>query len=229
MSHRHNSLFPLLIALLGASIVLSLASVTDQVAGSGLPADEGAQLVLPPGGMAEWHFVTETRGLSGIRIWLDRPAPVGAELEVVVGERQLSGLAFEEHIVSLNTVKPEGTIDLSFPPLRASSSPHVLATIIEVRLKAIALKPGEVIVLRAGHEPGSATARPAFQPCYEVRPFDTLWPISRMGAGRPGVFGWPPFYALMAYVFLILLSRVLIAGYRTAKSEKETQWFIDAG
>jgi hypothetical protein len=55
----------------------------------------------------------------------------------------------------------------------------------------------------------------AFQPVYRRRWIDWLLPISRMALGKPGLLGWPPLYALLAYSFCLVLAHVL-AGFRRA-------------
>jgi hypothetical protein len=58
----------------------------------------------------------------------------------------------------------------------------------------------------------------AFQPVYRPRWFDTLLPISRMAQGKPGLLGWPPFYAFLAYACCALLVSVLGRLWRASRA-----------
>ncbi|NTU80931.1 MAG: hypothetical protein HGA45_16385 [Chloroflexales bacterium] len=197
-------------------MVLLAALVTISVPGAGVPPRAGAEAALVGDTGLEWDFVTEQPGLSGLRLWLAQPAPKGAELLVRAGEAALPGIALVEAVVPLSAAGADGAVDLRFAPLRAGASPYVLTTTLQVRIEARGLAPGAGIALQSGSDPQGQGQAPAFTPLYQVRPFDSLWPISRMADGRPGIFGWPPLYALLAYGFCAFLLCALRAISRPA-------------
>lgn len=56
-------------------------------------------------------------------------------------------------------------------------------------------------------------------PLYQRRWADAIWPISAMAAGKPGLFGWPPLYPLLAYLYLVALGVGLAALWRARAAE----------
>jgi hypothetical protein len=63
----------------------------------------------------------------------------------------------------------------------------------------------------------------AFQPVYQHRWIDDLLPISRMAQAKPGVLGWPPAYAILAYACCTLLAYLVGTLRRSGRSA------VDAG
>jgi hypothetical protein len=57
----------------------------------------------------------------------------------------------------------------------------------------------------------------AFQPVYQRRWIDGLLPISRMAQGKPGMLGWPPLYALLAYGCCVLLVYMMAWFWRVGR------------
>jgi len=61
-----------------------------------------------------------------------------------------------------------------------------------------------------------------FETLYRARLLDRMFPITAIAYGRPGIFGWPPLYALLVYGLLVLLGRfayqVLRTGFRAGTS-----------
>lgn len=199
-------------AAAGALATLLAALLTVSVSGDGAPPLPGAELALDAAAPLTWSFTTEQPDLHGLRLWLARPAPAGAEVTVSIAQAALPDLPLAEATLPLSAAA-DGPVEVGFPPLRAGSSPHVLTSTLEVRLSLSGLAPGESVALQ-----GAAAGDPAFVPLYQARPFDTLWPISRMAAGRPGLIGWPPLYPLLAYGTLIMLLRGLWHALRAGSA-----------
>lgn len=205
----------LALSLVGAALVLLAAVATTLAPGAGLPPDGGAPVLLGERKEAEWTLVTEGLGLSGLRVWLAQPAPAGAALAVSVSRADLPEVALAEAIVPL-VAGASGAVDIRIPPQRAGASPAVLTATLLVRLSAHGGEGGPRLALQGGYAAGGEGRALAFAPLYQVRPFDALWPISRMADGRPGLLGWPPLYALLAYSALVMLPYGLWAALRQA-------------
>jgi hypothetical protein len=58
----------------------------------------------------------------------------------------------------------------------------------------------------------------AFQPVYRHRWLDNVLPITRMALGKPGLLGWPPLYALLAYSSVVVSVHMLLALWQAARS-----------
>lgn len=196
------------LALLGAALTMLAASVTWPVPGAGLQPGPAA-VRIAEGDPVEWAFAAERPGLSGLRVWLAQPAPAEGALAVAIADAALPAIPLVLAEAPLSAADPDGALDLAFDPLRATSSPHVPTPTLQVRLTAEGLGPGAGLALRGASGQAGAGQSVAFAPRYQARPFDALLPISAMAAGRPGLLGWPPFYALLAYAFLVALLRAL--------------------
>ncbi|MEM8529976.1 MAG: hypothetical protein AAGF95_03985 [Chloroflexota bacterium] len=55
-----------------------------------------------------------------------------------------------------------------------------------------------------------ARADLAFDVLYETRWMDRFLPITNIAQSRPGIFGWPPLYALLTYTLIITISYLCI-------------------
>jgi hypothetical protein len=115
------------------------------------------------------------------------------------------------------------------PPVTISQT-----TTLRLDLAAPTLTPSDWVTVIAGPDTypdgelyadgqPNPTTDLAFQPVYRQRWFDWLLPISRMAHGKPGVLGWPPLYALLAYCFCLILALALARLWSTARSA------VDAG
>lgn len=195
----------LALALVGAVLVFVAAHLTRTVAAPVSEPRDAPPIVLIAGAPVTWSFITAQPGLSGLRFWLAQSAPAGAELVVRIVPVASPEAVLVETVVPLGTAAPDGAVTAAFAPLRIGESPHILTSTLEVQLGLLGLPPGAAISLK----PGAVTEGrgPAFTAYYQIRPFDRLWPISRMADGRPGLLGWPPLYALLAYGLLVALMR----------------------
>lgn len=214
MRERIRTLWPAL-PLLGAALTLLAALATWPVSGAGLQPDEATSVALAEGEALAWTFATERGGLSGLRVWLEQPAPATGSLAVTIAAAELPDLPLVIAEAPLSAAGADGALDLTFDPLREGASPHEPTATLQVRLVAEGLRPGASLALRGADE-----QRVAFAPRYQERPFDTLLPISAIAAGRPGLLGWPPLYALLAYALLVALLRALWQGWSLGTADE---------
>ncbi|HEX9440159.1 MAG TPA: hypothetical protein VF909_10770, partial [Roseiflexaceae bacterium] len=56
----------------------------------------------------------------------------------------------------------------------------------------------------------------AFETLYRARLLDRVFPITTIAYGRPGIFGWPPLYALLVYGALVVVGRFAYRVLRAA-------------
>lgn len=191
------------LALAGAVGIMLAALVTVRTPGNPVPPAAGVALPLAEAAVLEWSYTTEGLGLKGLRLVQVEPAPAGASVELRIAEATTPELPLVETTVPLGDAGPAGELELGFDPIAVSASPHSTTATLQVRLVAVGLEAGERLVL-AGASGEAGEPLPAFTPIYQVRPFDSLWPVSAMASGRIGLLGWSPFYALLAYSFLII-------------------------
>ncbi len=207
---------------LGLVVVLLISTQTTTVVGTG-PAQRN--LVL--GKLDQQHsfgqvFVAEQLYLSGIRVLLVPPPGEREDLVTLRLRVYTEGLP-DLAVVSLpvHALARQGMTTFAFEPLRLRMTPHPVTTTLQLTLEAPTLPPAYGITVIAGadsyaggHLLVNGVARTqfdlAFQPLYQQRWLDRLLPISRLAEGRPGLLGWPPFYALLVYGYLYVLGRILM-------------------
>ena len=208
----------------GFLIVLIGSSITIEVSGQGAPAGNQEIGLLYRGHSFGQTFVAEYSQLMAIRVRLlpgspDLPEPVMLRL------RHLAAGTPDLVVVSMRVqdiVSAEMTT-FSFDPLSLESGSSTITPTLEFLLEAPTLRPAEGVSVIAGPDTYphgvllvSGTQRAeldlAFQPVYLRRWFDVLLPVSHMAAGKPGILGWPPFYALLVYGYgyVLLLGLVKI-------------------
>jgi hypothetical protein len=122
----------------------------------------------------------------------------------------------------------ERFIRLAFDPIRQQIDPYTATHRLEIRIQIAGSTPIQLLGgdldpawggLRVGEEPLPQTGI-TLQPGYEYRILDLVWPISALAAGRSGLFGWPPFYALLAYSVLVGL---IVSGWRLGRLWRENK------
>jgi len=207
--------------VVGAALVLLAATLTVDVSGIGLPPDNGPPVFLTEGAVVAWVFPAERPGLSGFRLWLDQPTVAEAELVAKVSHADLPAITLVETVVPLVAVEAHQTVDLRFVPLWMMESPPALTTTLRVQLEVRMAGSQAKIGLKSGCGPAGEGRTPAFLPRYQVRIFDLILPISRIAAGRPGLVGWPPLYALLAYGFIVLLLRTVLLVWQAGTGGSE--------
>jgi hypothetical protein len=110
----------------------------------------------------------------------------------------------------------DGVLTIRFPLLAVASDPRVPTTTLKLTLAIPALPPGtgptittRINPQRQGAISIDGRAEPnqdlLITPIYQRRWADQIWPISAMARGKPGLLGWPPFYLLLAYIYLLAL------------------------
>ncbi|HMQ30875.1 MAG TPA: hypothetical protein PKD53_09110, partial [Chloroflexaceae bacterium] len=112
------------LALLGAALTLLAALITVSAPGAGPPPGPGAVVALADGDAIAWTFTAERGGLSGMRVWLARPAPAGAALALTIADAELPGLPLVRAAAPLRAAGPDGAVNLAFSPLRVAASPQ---------------------------------------------------------------------------------------------------------
>jgi hypothetical protein len=170
-------------------------------------------------------FVVEHDDLVALRVLLfanrtERDDPVTLRLRYA--ESELPDLA--EITLPLRALARDGLTTFAFPPLTLRYPPGVVTTTLRLDLAAPTLNDDWVAVLAGpdtyprGQYFANTRARPhvdlAFQPVYRQRWIDGLLPIGRMAAGKPGILGWPPLYALLAYGYIVVLVQAVMRLWR---------------
>jgi hypothetical protein len=118
----------------------------------------------------------------------------------------------------------------AFPPLALSFPPGVVTATLRLDLDAPTLPPSEWVTVMAGPDTYGGgqllvdgepepSADLAFQPVYQRRWFDLLLPITRMAHDKPGLLGWPPLYALLAYGCCVIAARLILALWRCSRCD----------
>ncbi len=207
---------------LGLAVVLLISTRTTTVVGAG-PAQRN--LVL--GKLDQQHsfgqvFVAEQLYLSGIRVLLVPPPGERDDLVTLRLGVVAAGLP-DLAVVSLpvHALARQGMTTFAFEPLHLRMTPHSVTTTLQLTLEAPTLPPAYGITVIAGadsyaggHLLVNGVARTqfdlAFQLLYQQRWLDQVLPISRLAEGRPGLLGWPPFYALLVYGYLYVLGRIVM-------------------
>jgi hypothetical protein len=171
-------------------------------------------------------FVVERDELVAVQVLLfagptTRDDPVTLRLRYASSD--LPDLAVVTHPLSA-LARQEMTV-FAFAPLTFVFPPGVVTTTLRIDLEAPTLTPPDWVTVMAGPNTYSAGelfvdgmpksgADLAFQPIYRQRWFDLVLPISRMAYGRPGLMGWPPFYAVLAYGYVVALWQALTRVWR---------------
>jgi hypothetical protein len=192
------------LALGGAVAVLLLAMVSVRAPGAGAAPAPGSALPLSQSAPIVWSFTTERAGLAGLRVWLAEPPPPEATLRLTLSPVDNPGQELVVAEAPLASASAEGAFEARFEPVWAGSSPYTPTLTLVARLQI----DGPTGV-QAALQGAAGGAGPAFTPYYQVRPFDRVWPITAMAAGRTGFLGMPSFYALLAYAAVVGLARVI--------------------
>jgi hypothetical protein len=209
---------------LGLLLVLALSSLTTDYGG---PAPTQRNWVF--GRLNHEHtfaqtFIASPGELVAVRLLLfanpgDRDTPVTLRLQYTEGDR------FTLAVVTL----PVGMFDRSgWTTFAIPPQTLTLTTSLQLDVESPTLPSNDWITVMAGpntypHGELFVNGVPhpaadlAFQPIYRRRWIDWLLPISRMALGKPGLLGWPPLYALLAYSFCLVLAHVLITFWRSTR------------
>jgi hypothetical protein len=169
-------------------------------------------------------FVALPGELIGVRVLLfanpgARDEPVTLRLRYAEGDLPELAVA----TLSLRELGRRDWTTFAIQPLAL----HLTAT-LRLDLEAPTLPSDDWITVMAGPDTyaggelfAGSTSRPkidlAFQPVYRRRWLDGVLPITRMALGKPGLLGWPPLYALLAYGSAVALARLLLALWRAVR------------
>jgi hypothetical protein len=207
-----------LAALAGALLITALSMITTLDVISIPPDPSDVELTL--GGIQTIEqMVTITQpDLVGLSIRLMPTAQGNADLRIPIHLRDADGPPVDLVSVTLPVQAAEdGVLAMHFSPLSIISDPRVPTKTLKLILDIPPLPPGtgpRITVrpnllaqgtLKIDADAGSSRDL-LIAPIYQRRWADNLWPISAMARGKPGLLGWPPLYALLAYLYLITLS-----------------------
>ncbi len=160
-------------------------------------------------------------GLTGIRLWVPRPvAPSAGEL--ILHLRPAGG--GPDHAtarIAVAALAQRGPTDLRFDALHADPLRGDPADALLIELESRGVDRASAVSIMAGRNrygngvlirDGQPLPRAdlAFEPLYAARWLDRLLPITSIAQRRPGIFGWPPFYALLFYALLLALGWLLV-------------------
>jgi hypothetical protein len=159
-------------------------------------------------------------GLAGIRLWLPRPVVPGTG-ELIVHLRSAGGGPDRATAhVAVAALAQHGPTDFRFTALQADPLRDRPITPLLLVLESRGVDRANAVSIIAGHNRYSngllvrdgrelPRADLAFEPLYASCWLDRLLPITRIAQHRPCIFGWPPLYALLAYVLLLVLGWLL--------------------
>ncbi len=214
-----------LTALVGALCIMALSMITTLDGEIALPAPTDMPITLGGITTIEQTFTITRPDLVGLEIQIHPAAQIVPDLRVPLHLRYTDGSPVDlvSESLSVQTAK-NGVITVRFPPLVAAHDVRVPTTTLALILDVPQLQPntGPTVTARENHQTQetliidgriSANRELVFAPLYQRRWADSLWPISAMARGKPGILGWPPLYALLAYTYLIVLG-VGIANLR---------------
>ncbi|MEI6775457.1 MAG: hypothetical protein WCK70_01000 [Chloroflexales bacterium] len=214
-----------LTALIGALCITALSMITTLDGGIAPPTPTDMPITLAGITTIEQTFTITRPDLVGLAIQIHPATQIVPDLRIPLHLRYADGPPID--LVSENLsvqAATNGVIAIRFPPLMAVHDLRVPTTTLTFILDIPQVQPntGLTFTARENHQtPDTLTIdgrvltnrELVFAPIYQHRWADSLWPISAMARGKPGVLGWPPLYALLAYIYLIVLG-VGIANLR---------------
>jgi hypothetical protein len=221
------------LALLGALLLIGISQIaTVETGAAGVPGDD---LELTLGGMPiiKQTFTTTRPGLVGLSVRLKPGRPGDAAPAIPIWLRYADGLPVDLVSASLDPARAEGGIvTVRFPPLRASRDPYLITGTLQLVLEIPAIPPSTgplITVYRRSPTQGDlridGRAQPgldlAVVPIYQSSWIDSLWPISAMAAGKPGLLGQPALYILLVYLYLLLIGAGIAALLRAYRADPE--------
>ncbi|MEI7643292.1 MAG: hypothetical protein WCJ55_03185 [Chloroflexales bacterium] len=203
--------------IVGALLIGTLSMVTMIDGAVQPPAPTDMELTL--GGITQITqvFTITQPDLVGLSIRLRPAAQSAANLRIPVHLRYADGPPVDLISASLLLQAAEdGVLTMRFPALEIVRDPRVPTTTLRLILDIPKLPRGtgpSIIVQKNLLGRGAFSVDGltesgwdlAISPLSQHRWVDRLWPISAMARGKPGPLGWPPFYALLAYAYLIAL------------------------
>ena len=206
--------------LVGLAAVLLCASISAPIVGASQPVRNWVAGYLDDGHQFGQIIQPSAHDLVGVRLWLLRPVAPGAGT-ILLSVRALDGgdtLATARLAVA--DLPAHGPATFRFDPVAldrvVTSKPAPVALVLTTqgveRSSAVSVMAGpngysNGIMLRDGRE--NARADLAFELLYRSSWFDRALSITQIARSRPGIFGWPPLYALLVYAMLVALGLFL--------------------
>jgi len=212
---------PIILALLiGLGLVLWLATLDTPRVGDGQTDRSWVAGYLDDQHRFGQFVNLSPKGLAGIRLWLPRPVAPGTG-ELIVHVRAADGGPDRATArIPVAALAQHGPTDFRFAALQADPLHDEPIAPLLLEIESQGVDRASAVSVIAGHNrysnglllrDGQALPRAdlAFEPLYAARWLDRLLPITQIAQRRPGIFGWPPLYALLAYALLLALGWLL--------------------
>jgi hypothetical protein len=215
----------LLLALAGLLIVFGASIWTYEQQGPPLADPERPVATLSANQSIRQQLALDTFYLQGFMLAVDplvADSPLTLTLRLQVAESGLPVLR-----VASQAWQPqigEQELSLRFEPLRQPLDPFTTTGQLELQLELAGPANARVELLGGSLDPARgelyqngetlAAVGLALRPSYQRRLLDPIWPVSAMAAGRSGILGWPPLYALLAYAVLWMFCASCIRLWR---------------
>ena len=199
--------------LVGPGLILWLTALDDPQAGVGQTVRNW-----PAGQLDDQHqfgqrALLRLDDLVGVRLWLVRPTTPGAGTIVLHLRPAAGGIDLAEGQLAVSALTLRGPSVFRFAAIGADPRAANQATPIELILETHGVDRASAVSVMAGpdgYQNGTllrdgreiALADLAFEPLYQASWFDRILPVTRIAQSRPGLFGWPPLYALLLWAAL---------------------------
>ena len=224
-----NFLSRVVLLVVSLVVVYSASSLTTEVVGAAPGARNTVIGRLNRDHTYGQTFAVERDDLVAIRVLLFAN-PTDRDDQVTLRLRFADGAMRELAVAQLpiRALAGRKMATFSIRPLTFNFPAHVLTARLRLDLEAPTLAPTEWITVIGGpdtYPEGTlfvngvprSSADLAFQPIYQRRWFDTLLPISRMAHGKPGILGRPQLYAVLAYLYCVLLVSAILRLWRVVR------------
>ncbi len=214
---------------MGLLITLFVSSLSTYVAGAAPRERNQVFARLDQSRVYGQTFMVEYDQLAAIRVLLFPPRePLDdlVTLRLHYPDDNLPDLAYVT--LPVQSIASNGMTTFTFDPVRLQPVSDRSNLTLQFTIEAPTLAIGNGITVIGGPDTYAAgqlfiNGKPdqgadlAFQPLYRMRWFDRILPISRMADGKPGMLGWPPFYALLVYAYGYILFRVIVRMWQTVR------------
>lgn len=231
MSRPIARLLTIVALLVGPALALWLASIDDPRAGGGQAERSWVAGYLDDDHRFGQFAALRLEGLTGIRLWLPRPVSPGpgALILRLRTPGDSADLATAQLLVA--ALPAHGPATFRFAAIHGAVPPGDRPVPVILALEARGVDRASAVSVMAGpnNYGGGLLLRDgreiprvdlAFEPLYAASWFDRLLPITRLARSRPGIFGWPPLYALLAYALLLILGWFLGRLVRATRDER---------
>lgn len=218
------------LGLAGAVLVLFLSLISYEIRGKPFASANGPVARIDADNFVVQRIAIETIGLQGFEMEVIPQAsaePLSLTLRLQVADSGLPDLAQVDQVGSPVFDTP---LRFDFPALTTRLAPYAITNTFDIIIQASNLSATTSLALLGGPANSSASSLKvgaeqssgialSITPLYQRRLFDLIWPLSAMGSGRPGIFGWPPLYPLLAYGYLLSVTYAAVALLSRLQSE----------